>query len=116
MHRRYIYRLRGQNYPATMGYINVVIPSVKVNRAEEGIGNPEYILLWFYGNQKSRIGIGSSYPMTYFVDGIYIHSEHGGMPVTLTRGGKGSILRLCRSSMESMPYGHRRNTERVRGP
>ena len=33
--------------PATMGYISVVIPSVKVNHAEEGIGNPEYILLWF---------------------------------------------------------------------
>ena len=33
--------------PATMGYISVVIPPVKVNRAEEGIGNPEYILLWF---------------------------------------------------------------------
>ena len=33
--------------PATMGYIRVVIPPVKVNRAEEGIGNPKYILLWF---------------------------------------------------------------------
>ena len=33
--------------PTTMGYISVVIPTVKVNRAEEGIGNPEYILLWF---------------------------------------------------------------------
>ena len=33
--------------PATMGYIRLVIPLVKVNRAEEGIGNTKYILLWF---------------------------------------------------------------------
>ena len=33
--------------PATMGYIIVVIPPVKVNCAEEGIRNPKYILLWF---------------------------------------------------------------------
>ena len=33
--------------PAPMGYISVVIPSVKVNRTEEVIGNPKYILLWF---------------------------------------------------------------------
>ena len=30
---------------ANMGYIRVLISLVKVNRAEEGIGNPEYILL-----------------------------------------------------------------------
>ena len=33
--------------PATMGYISVVVPSVKVNRAEEGMGNTEFIMLWF---------------------------------------------------------------------
>ena len=33
--------------PATMGYISVVIPPVKVNCAEEGIVNTKYILLWF---------------------------------------------------------------------
>ena len=33
--------------PATMGYISVVIPSVKVSSAEEGMGNPGYILLCF---------------------------------------------------------------------
>ena len=30
-----------------MGYISIVIPLVEVNTAEEGIDNPEYILLWF---------------------------------------------------------------------
>ena len=63
--------------PATMGCISVVISPVKVNRAEEVIGNPEYILLWFWRNQKSRIGIGSSYPMTYSGDGTYVPNEHG---------------------------------------
>ena len=72
-----------------MGYTSVVIPSVKVNCAEEGIGNPEYILLWFKKNQKSQIGIGSSYPMTYSDDGIYVPIEHGGTPVTVTRKSKG---------------------------
>ena len=33
--------------PTTMGYISVLIPSVKVNCEEEGIRNTEYILLWF---------------------------------------------------------------------
>ena len=33
--------------PATMGYISAAIPPVKVNHAEEGTGNPEYILSWF---------------------------------------------------------------------
>ena len=61
--------------PSTMGYISVVIPSVKVNRAEEGIGNPEYSLLWLQKNQKSQIGIGSLYPMTYSNDGIYVPSK-----------------------------------------
>ena len=60
-----------------MGYISVVISPVKVNRTEEVIGNPEYILLWFWRNQKSRIGIGSSYPMTYSGDGTYVPNEHG---------------------------------------
>ena len=46
---------------ATLGYIRVLISTVKVNRVEEGISNPEYILLWFWRNQKSRIRIGSSY-------------------------------------------------------
>ena len=36
-------------------------------------------------------------------------------PVTVTRKGKGAIGRLCRTSMEAILYGHRRNTERVRG-
>ena len=42
----------------------------------------------FKKNQKSRIGIGSSYPITYFDYGIYVQSEHGGTPVTVTRKGK----------------------------
>ena len=33
--------------PATMEYISVVIPPVKVNFAEEGVRIPEYIMLWF---------------------------------------------------------------------
>ena len=38
--------------PATMGYIRVVITPVKVNRVEEVIGNPEFILLWFRGIER----------------------------------------------------------------
>ena len=72
-----------------MVYISVVIPQVKFNRAEDRIGNPEYILLWFQGNQKSQIGMGSLYPMTYFDDGIYVPNEHGCMPVTVTKKSKG---------------------------
>ena len=53
--------------------------------------------------------------MTYSDDGIYVPSEHGGTPVTVTRNGKGVIGRLFCTSMEAIPYGHRRNTERVRG-
>ena len=87
-----------------MGYISVVIPSVKVNRAEEVIGNPEYILLWFYRNQRSRIRIESSYPMTYSDDGIYVPIDHGGTPVTVTRKGKGAISRLCRTSMDMSQF------------
>ena len=77
-----------------MGYISVVIPLVKVNREEEGIGNTNYILVWFWRNHKSLIGIGSSYPMTYSNDDIYVLSKHGGTPVTVTRKGKGAISRL----------------------
>ena len=77
-----------------MGYISPVIPSVKVNRAEEGIRNTEYILLWFKRNQKIRIGIGSLYPLIYSDDGIYVPSEHGGTPVTVTRKGRVAISRL----------------------
>ena len=80
--------------------------------------------------------------MTYSDDGIYVPSEHGGTPVTVirkskrqyagysvrgwtghrsvspvtvTRKGKGAIRRLCHTSMEAIPYGHRRNTEREGG-
>ena len=44
----------------------------------------------FKKNQKSRIGIGRSYPMTYSDDGIYVPIEHGGTPVTVTRMGEGT--------------------------
>ena len=78
--------------------------------------------------------------MTYSDDGIYVPSEHGGMPATVTRNGKGplegyavrawtghrsvppvTVTRkgkggLCNTSMEAMSYGHRRNTEGERGP
>ena len=53
--------------------------------------------------------------MTYSTDGIYVPSEHGGTPVTVTRKGKGAICRLCRTSMEAITYSRRINTERVRG-
>ena len=105
--------------PANMGYINLVIPSVKVNCAEEGIRNPEYILLWFQRKHKSQIGIGSLYHMTYSGDGIYVPIEHGSNTIRSQkkyRKGKGYICRLCRKIMEAIPYGHRRNTKGVRGP
>ena len=90
----------GITNPVTMGYISVLIPLIKVNRVEEGIGNTEYILLWFYRNQRSRIRIESSYPMTYSDDGIYVPIDHGGTPVTVTRNGRGDISRLCCTSMD----------------
>ena len=34
------------------------------------------------------------------------------MPVIVTRKGKRGICRLFHTSMEAMPYGHRRNTKR----
>ena len=72
-----------------MGYIIVVIPSGKVNRAEEGGSRILNISRYgFKRNQKSRIGIGILYPMTYSYDGIYVPSNHGVVPLTVTRKGK----------------------------
>ena len=38
--------------------------------------------------------------MIYSNGGIYVLREHGDTPVTVTRKGKGTISRLCRTSMD----------------
>ena len=58
-----------------------------MQRGELGI--PNISCYGFKKNQKSRIGIGSSYPITYSDDGIYVHSEHRVTPLAVTRKGKG---------------------------
>ena len=58
-----------------------------MQRRESGI--PNISCYGFKKNQKSQIGIESSYPMMYSADGIYVPSKNGGTPVTVTRKGKG---------------------------